>query len=236
MRDEIATQLVELNRQFYQTFGEAFSATRGRIQPGMRRVMQDLPRETDLLDLGCGNGEFARALAAAGFCGEYLGLDFSPPLLRAAERQLEGFRARFLQADLTGEWPVLSRRWPLITCFATLHHIPGAALRQNLLRQARAALAPGGRMIVSVWQFLHSQRLKARIQPWERVALSAAQVDEADFLLDWRSGGLGLRYAHHFSPEELQNLARQAGFRALASFFSDGAEGNLGLYQTWEAE
>lgn len=236
MQKKVALHLIEINRQFYQTFGAAFSATRGRIQPGVRRVMNSLPLETRLLDLGCGNGEFARALAASGFRGEYLGLDFSPPLLQAAQAQPEGFRARFLQADLTGEWPRLEGRWPRITCFATLHHIPGLELRLILLNQARAALAPGGRLILSVWQFLHSQRLTARVQPWERAALSAAQVDEGDALLDWRSGGLGLRYAHHFSAAELNQLAAQSGFRVADSFFSDGAEGNLGLYQTWEAD
>ena len=235
MQKEIAFQLIEVNRQFYQTFGAAFSATRGRIQPGVRRVMGGLLLETRLLDLGCGNGEFARALAAAGFRGEYTGLDFSLPLLREADSQPDGLRATFRQVDLTADdWHLTTGRFPLITCFATLHHIPGAELRLKLLNQARAALSPGGRLILSVWQFLHSERLKARILPWEQVHLSA--VDEGAFLLDWRSGGLGLRYAHHFSAAELSQLAAQSGFRVADSFFSDGAEGNLGLYQTWEAQ
>lgn len=235
MQKKVALHLIEINRQFYQTFGAAFSATRGRIQPGVRRGIDGLLNETRLLDLGCGNGEFARALAASGFRGEYLGLDFSPPLLQAAESQPEDFRARFLQADLTGEWPRLEGDWPRITCFATLHHIPGLELRLSLLNQARAALGSNGRLSLSVWQFLHSPRLRARILPWERAALSAGEVDEGDYLLDWRSGGLGLRYAHHFSAAELSQLAAQSGFRVVDSFLSDGAEGNLGLYQGWEA-
>jgi hypothetical protein len=31
------------------------------------------------------------------------------------------------------------------------------------------------------------------------VGLSANDVDPGDYLLDWRSGGEGLRYIHHFS-------------------------------------
>lgn len=235
MRAEIAFQLVEINRQFYQTFGEAFSATRGRIQPGVRRLLGRALRAERILDLGCGNGEFARALLASGFDGQYLGLDFSPPLLRAAQVQPRGAQVAFLQADLTGEWPALTGEWPLMTCFATLHHIPGPEMRLRLLRQARGVLGPEGQMMLSVWQFLHSERLRARILPWEKAGLEAAQVEEGDFLLDWRSGGLGLRYAHHFSLTELQQLAALSGFRVCEAFFSDGAEGNLGLYQIWEA-
>ena len=69
-------------------------------------------------------------------------------------------------------------------------------------------LKPNGKFILSNWQFLNSDKLKARIQPWDRVGLTDEDMDEGDYLLDWRSGGeAGLRYAHHFSAEELLGLA-----------------------------
>ena len=83
----------------------------------------------------------------------------------------------------------------------------------NLLQAARKLMKEDGRIILSNWQFLHSARLRSRIQPWERAGLSKAEVDEGDYLLDWRSGGKGLRYVHHFSAEELSGLAAQAGMR-----------------------
>jgi hypothetical protein len=60
-------------------------------------------------------------------------------------------------------------------------------------------------------------------------------LDEGDYLLDWRSGGEGLRYAHHFSAEELRGLAEQAEMRVTDSFSSDGDGGDLGLYQIWSS-
>ncbi len=105
METSIAARLLDLNRQFYQTFGGEFSATRGRIQPGVRRVLETLRGDEIILDLGCGNGELARALARRGHRGSYTGLDFSLPLLKEAERHLEGSTAKFLQADLTSpDW------------------------------------------------------------------------------------------------------------------------------------
>ena len=85
-------------------------------------------------------------------------------------------------------------------------------------------------------EVFNSEKLKRRIQPWETAGLSDADVDSGDYLLDWRSGGHGLRYAHHFSAEELGQMASETGFRAVESFLSDGESGNLGLYQIWTAD
>jgi len=236
MDSAVAQHLVELNRRFYADFGQNFSATRQRIQPGVRKVISSLSGDERLLDLGCGNGELARALAQSGFHGEYLGLDFSLPLLKDAQSQPGAFPVNFRAVDLTGDWSVslATEHWSLITAFATLHHIPSRELRLNILRQVHRLLAPGGRFIHSNWQFLNSQKLTKRIQPWETVNLSAAEVDTGDYLLDWRAGGHGLRYAHHFSAEELSQLAAETGFRVTESFLSDGENGRLGLYQAWE--
>ena len=102
MDSDTATRLIEINRAFYTRFGDSFSATRHRLQPGVRRVLGMLKGDESILDLGCGNGELARELAKHGHRGPYLGVDFSLPLLREAEMQPEGFLLpRFLQMDLT---------------------------------------------------------------------------------------------------------------------------------------
>ncbi len=238
MDSATATRLIELNREFYTRFGDSFSATRRRIQPGVRRVLDSLAGDESILDLGCGNGEFARELAKRGHRGPYLGVDFSLPLLREADSQLEGFTAKFLEVDLTklsglsGQLSIAGG-WSLVTAFAVLHHIPNREMRLEILNEIRKLLNPAGRFIHSNWQFLNSERLKARIQPWERSAISPSEVDAGDHLLDWRSGGEGLRYVHHFSIGELNELAGAAGFQVEDTLFSDGEEGNLGLYQIW---
>ena len=207
-----ANKLIELNRQFYQTFGKDFSATRGRLQPGVRRILEDLEGTEQILDVGCGNGELARELARRGHRGSYLGLDFSLPLLQAAESRLEDFSASFKQADITSsDWDasLSASSFDIVYAFAVLHHIPGEEIRLRLLQKIHRLLKPGGRFILSNWQFLNSDRLKARIQDWEKAGLSPAQVDEDDYLLDWRAGGSGLRYVHHFSEAELNDTGRQ---------------------------
>ena len=239
MNPGIAARLIEINHEFYTRFGDSFSATRHRIQPGVQRVLASLTGDEAILDLGCGNGELARELAKRGHRGPYLGVDFSPPLLRDAGSQRTGFSAAFKEIDLT-QLTVLDHQslttghWSLITAFAVLHHIPSIDIRLNILHTVRSVIADDGRFILSNWQFLNSDKLRGRIRPWEEAAIKPSDVDAGDHLLDWRSGGAGLRYVHHFDEEELAALARDTGFIIRESFYSDGATGNLGLYQVWE--
>ena len=235
MKKETIAQIVELNNQFYQKFGEEFSATRGRIQSGVRKVLSGIGRDRTILDLGCGNGEFARQLAATGHAAPYLGVDFSLPLLNAAMRVPEHFPARFLPLDITTEhWKLNSENWSLITAFAVLHHIPGEETRLQILKNIHKYLAPDGQFIFSNWQFLNSERLRKRILSWDLVDIPESDLDEGDYLLDWRRGGFGIRYAHHYSEAELSHLAEMSGFKIIETFYSDGSTGNLGLYQVWE--
>ncbi len=235
MDDKASAQLLRLNRQFYQTFATAFAETRGRLQPGVAHATRGLDPGARVLDMGCGHGELARALARQGHHGDYVGLDASDALLELARRENPHPAATFLPADLADPaWSqALQGPFDRIFAFAVLHHLPGERLRLRLLQQARALLAPRGKFTLSVWNFLASERLRARVVPWEQIGLEADQVERGDYLLDWRRGGRGLRYVHHFSETELRALAERAGFQVQQTYYSDGEGGRLGLYQVW---
>jgi tRNA (uracil-5-)-methyltransferase TRM9 len=240
MKSQTVARLLALNKQFYQTFGHEFSSTRLHLQPGVLRVVDSLASNEFILDLGCGNGELARELMRRGHLGRYTGVDFSPPLLEVARHGWEDAPATFIRADLTtADWDKkilasLTRPFDLVTAFATLHHIPGQEMRLKILNKARDMLRPGGQFIHSEWQFMNSEKLKDRIQPWEDAGLTSEEVEPGDYLLDWRSGGRGLRYVHHFYEPELEVLAAASRFRVRQTFRSDGTNGLLGLYQVWE--
>jgi SAM-dependent methyltransferase len=239
MQASTAQKMLVLNQRFYTDFGASFSATRQRLQPGVHTILSRLNGDEHILDLGCGNGELARFLAQNKFHGTYTGLDFSLPLLSDAGVQPAGFAAVFGEADLAvSDWDLALHpgQFSLITAFAVLHHIPSMDMRRGILQKIQRLLAPGGKFIHSNWQFLNSEKLKKRIQPWGMVGLRDADVDDADYLLDWRAGGTGLRYIHHFSNQELGQLAAETGFRVTENFLSDGDGGRLGLYQVWERQ
>lgn len=246
MRAEIASELLEINRRFYSEFGDAFAATRHRIQPGVSKVLNTISSElpSDWLDLGCGSGELGKIWARQGRSGSYTGLDFSGPLLREAEKTTAGLSdevltLRYLPADLMDpNWPetLEGKKFDGVLAFASLHHIPGRENHLRIFRQVRNLLKGEGRFIFSVWQFQNSPKLMQRVQPWERAFLKPEQLENGDTLLDWRHAlpenreKTGLRYVHLFTENELLKLAEECGFTCVNRFYSDGTEGNLGLY------
>ncbi|MBN1535894.1 MAG: class I SAM-dependent methyltransferase [Anaerolineales bacterium] len=247
METRAEEQILVLNHQFYQTFAHHFSSTRLRLQPGIKIILPDIIKSTCILDLGCGNGELALALINSHFQGQYVGCDISRNLLNIAKTRLNDQsnhlpdQYQFFLVDLAApgwEIPLPDFPYDLALSFAVLHHLPGKDRRLQLLSRLQKLLTqssiPQSFFIFSVWQFLNSPRLRARIQPWSSIGISPDGVDSGDFLLDWRHGGQGLRYVHHFSEIELQGLADAAGFSIRRTFYSDGEEGNLGLYQVWE--
>jgi SAM-dependent methyltransferase len=236
-----AAELIAINRQFYQRLASEFSGTRRRLQPGALHIIETIPTQARILDLGCGNGNLALHLARRGFAGSYTGMDFSPELLHEARMpNLPDAAFDFQIADLSqpGWESILGRSkfqppFDCVLAFAVLHHLPGSDLRRQVVSTIHSLLGPSALFVFSVWQFLSSPRLRQRILPWESAGLSPYDVDPGDYLLDWRSGGYGLRYVHHFEVTELEALAAQTGFSRVDSFLRDGENHRLGLYQVW---
>lgn len=248
MKDDVSARLIALNREFYETFAGAFATTRRRIQPGIRKVLDTLPKRGRWLDLGCGSGALALEWIKQKRKGLYHGLDFSAGLLAEAEKGLEGIdlpkglKVNFGQADLTsGDWSegLKPGSFDGIFAFAVLHHIPGEERRIKLLKQVRELLRPGGIFIHSEWQFQYSEKLMKRRLPWEFIGFSQEDVEPGDTLMDWRYAlegqqeKVGYRYVHLFTRSELGELAEATGFRIIDEFESDGEGGRLGLYQRW---
>ena len=186
------------------------------------------------MDLGCGNGKLWQRLVEQGFQGQYIGLGFQRRIAKSGSPAGKPNQCRcspaispplFIQADLTENgWEngISQPVYDFVLAFAVLHHLPGELNVVRVLQQIRRFLAPGGKFIFSVWQFLNSPRLRERIQDWSEIGLSTSQVEQGDYLLDWRQGGHGLRYVHAFTADELESLASRCGFIAQRLTFQMG--------------
>lgn len=251
MKKSTIQALIDLNDRFYTDYGASFASTRKRIQPGVMRIVEEWVQPGSWLDLGCGSGVLGGVWVERGILGLYEGVDFSPVFIAeamATTGQLplaEGQTVIYTRANLgDADWPnaCSKNRYDGVLMFAALHHLPGHETHLRLLQQIAGVLPRGGRFIHSEWQFQRSPKLMARVQDWSLAGLDAADLEPGDTLLDWRqneaqqTGKPGLRYVHLFSNEELSTLAAASGFKIVSEFDSDGAGGNLSLYQIWQKQ
>ena len=231
MLKETEDRLLELNRQFYNAFAEAFSDSRGRSEPGFERIVAQIEPGERVLDLGCGQGRLAQLLPPS--CA-YVGVDSAAEMLQiAAERtQSTGTPATFVESDLVeGNWPTLvGDPFDWIILRAVLHHIPGYHNRRDVVAQARQLLAPTGHIVIANWQFLRIERLRRRLVPWSEQDISADDVEDGDYLLDWHRQGRGTRYAHLLDEPETLHLASDTGLHVEELFYADGHTNDLTLY------
>jgi SAM-dependent methyltransferase len=244
MQQKIVSLLLNINRKFYNTFAEAFSDSRAKTEPGFERIVSRIQAGDRVLDLGCGQGRLALLLPEG--CS-YTGIDYATGMLdeaaeaaraemtapgAAADSGVSDTDIRFVSADLLRD-PWQKRVDPpfdWIVLRAVLHHIPGYANRRSILEQAGQLLSPDGFIAVANWQFLKIKRLRRRIQPWSKIAITEDDVETNDYLLDWQRQGYGLRYVHLVDEDETHRLAHDAGLQIHQIFYADGHTNDLTLY------
>jgi len=235
MSPETVLALNEINRRFYRTSAETFSASRDHPWPGWERVVAGLPGPPQsVLDVGCGNGRFGAYLAAR-LRGEfsYLGLDASAELLALAQRRSDlPPDTELAQHDLiTGPCAAALPVGPhsLIAAFGLLHHVPSFDRRRELLCALAECLEPGGRLAVSVWRFGAFERFRHKQVPFAP-PIDTADLETGDVLLSFGEEPGAVRYCHFLDDEETDRLLAAAALPCLDRFSADGREGTLNDY------
>jgi len=118
-------------------------------------VLRHVPRECEnALEIGCGTGAFARALAKR--CKRVVALDLSSEMIRIARSRSSRFdNLDFHRADAM-TWDFPQSHFDFICSIATLHHLQ----QRELLMKIKHALRPGGVLVVV--DLVQSDRLMER--------------------------------------------------------------------------
>ena len=234
--------LRRINRDFYSRHAADFDRTRHPGGwPGWQRVVETASRTADrplrVLDLGCGNGRFALFLdrnpgLRRGRPLSYTGIDQSRELVEAAVSGAGGLdHIRFLIDDI--ENCVLDEAThDLVTLFGVLHHLPGFDSRRRTLEHAASAVAPGGLLALTCWQFADDPGFERRRLDWASEAdVDPAELEPGDHLLRWGPGDSDARrYCHHTGAPELDRLVANLPLAEVARYRSDGPGGRQNLY------
>lgn len=163
-----------------------------------------------VLDLGCGTGRLAHALAPLGF--DYLGIDLSEEMLSVARRH-ESERVRFVLGNLLQLSELVNESFDSAAClFSTFGMIRGDAERKQFLRDVFELLKPGGDFV------LHVHNRNFFRLGWKRWGKSEITMPQA-------YGGAALTLAHFTRGHAVRELA-EAGF-AVKEVLAVGTRGAL---------
>lgn len=102
-------------------------------------LLSKMPRPCEqALDIGCGDGEFARKVASRAHV--VVGLDRSTEMIRRAKLLSPDFKnLSFIEGDFM-EYPLEPNSYDFVSCLAALHHLPFAAS----ITKIKTTLRPGG--------------------------------------------------------------------------------------------
>lgn len=256
MDQQTIAQLAALTAGFYARLGDDFGETRPRLNPGVQRALGQIASGAVVVEAGCGDAKVGRRLTDREPRARYLGLDASAVSLERALRLTQaapaaGRTAALLERFDLAKWPdtgpdlALARvdllapdvalvrpglaDWAL--AFAVLHHIPGRAQRESVVRRWADWLKPGGRLAFSCWQPQRSPRWGRLVRPWSEGGLAESDVEPGDHLLGWERRELsGLRYVHVCDPAEVADLVAGAGLAVVDRYTADGHSGELADY------
>lgn len=131
--------------RYRTTRGEHGQVWSGRVNAAVEREVSELAPGS-ALDLGCGEGGDALWLAAHGWTVTAIDISATALAIGSAEAQRAGLadRIQWVRDDLT-TWEPTSEFDLVTTAFL---HSPVALPRDEVLRRAASAVAPGGRLLV----------------------------------------------------------------------------------------
>jgi len=139
------------NQNYYETYWttgkNTFSGDKQGYAENFRRWMQaelgDLPPNSPILEVGCGDASFTKELAR--YSPDVTAIDISAAQIAENNQRFAGIK--FLQHDVAEPFPFADATFEVVWCSEVLEHLFDPAFA---LREMHRIMKPGGRLLVTV--------------------------------------------------------------------------------------
>ncbi len=181
----------------YDKFAEEFSKTRNYPWKEVSDFLEILPKNSRILDIGCGNGRHIIEAKKRGL--NAVGIDISKNLLKIAKRKAGAPLVLGNALSL----PFKDRAFDSSICTAVIHHFKDEKDRIQALKEA--ARVSKSAILVSVWAFEQEKFARRKSQ---------------DIQLGWNKEFP--RFYHLFREGEIEDLVEKAGLKLKKSWRDGG--------------
>lgn len=214
MNKNTQKKLLETVSRNYEEIAEGFSETRGKpLWKEVERLVENVEFGASVLDVGCGNGRLLRALKDKNI--KYLGVEPSEGLLVEARNEFPD--QKFTVGNILDLGSVPEYDFDYVASIAVIHHLPGADLRIQALKQLKNKIKKDGVIIVTAWNLWAKPKYRKMIfKSFLLKLMGKNNMDFGDILFDWRKDKdkfLSQRYYHAFTKGELKKIVKKAGLK-----------------------
>lgn len=224
MKEEIVKKILNDTEAGYDLISEKFSQTRNRFWSELEFINKFAKNGDKVLDFGCGNGRLLDLIKDKDI--DYVGVDVSNELIGLAKKNIiltQGFkRVNFLKIENDFKrLPFPAEYFGAIYSIAVFHHLPGHELRLDNAKELFRLLAPGGYIVITVWdlwQSGHKKNYKKNIiENWKNKILQKSELDWNDCWITFadNKGETFGRFHHAFTIWSLKSLFKKSGFKVL---------------------
>ena len=209
-------------RDVYNKIAPHFSDTRYKGWPQVIKFLDNLPENSIVADVGCGNGKYLKYADKTRHL--MIGTDISENLLKICNaRGCEVFVADSLFL------PIKTESVDHAISIAVLHHFSNNNQRKRAISELMRIVKPGGTVLITVWAFeqnkkfakqdifvpwslhqnYHEKNLEEGIESEEKIANKNSEDQFSEkYKDDEKNAVVYKRYYHLFVEGEMQKLTK----------------------------
>jgi ubiquinone/menaquinone biosynthesis C-methylase UbiE len=173
-------------RDVYNEIAESFDNTRYSVWKCVKNFIDGLDKNSEILDVGCGNGKNMKYMVDNGFVNVH-GCDFSSKLVQICKgKQLDVIEANILSL------PYQDKSFDNVICVAVLHHLSTRLNRTCAINELVRVTKSEGHIFISVNSTSEFNKSSRHIET------------KNDLMIGWQNKTE--RFYHLFEEGELEEL------------------------------
>ncbi len=215
---------LDLTIKGYDKVAAEWSASRQNFWEELKFIKKYLIPKTSILDIGCGNGRFAKQILSE---YTYSGVDPSVELINIAKKDLPTIADKFSLYDGVS-LPFLAKSFDNVVSFAVMHHLPPNMI-VAWLKESKRVLRDGGIAIFSSWDLwnTHEKELK-KYYFKNKFSKNFFNTSFGDIVLGFTSHKK-TRYVHSYTEKEIRKYFALAGYNIIEISYRSRESGNRNI-------